>query len=440
VSSEDLFPDGNDRPSDPPASARGGEDDWKRRLLRDGRGAIKRNHANTIVYLADSPGWPGVLAFDTFANRTTATRCPPSHEGIAGETWPREWRDSDDALALEWLQREQGLDVGLSVVTTAVEAAALRNPINPPRAYLEGLQWDGTPRVGSWLATYLGVKEDAAGYVREVGSCWLRSAVARALRPGCQVDTMLILEGAQGARKSSALAVLGGAWFTDQLPDLGNKDAQQQLQGVWLVELAELGALSKAEVERVKAFVTNRSDRYRASFGRRSRNYPRTCVFAGTTNATTYLKDESGGRRFWPVIVGAIDLDALERDRDQLWAEAVAQYLEGKVWWFEDAEITKQAQAEQEGRFQADVWEDKLGAYLADKSWTTMGDALAYALGVETPKQGYVEQRRAAQCMARLGWEQRQVRELGTSRRVRRYYPKDAPQCVTPSDDEEAKG
>lgn len=404
--STDESDDQADEPEQPSAPvARASAASWTSRLLRDGRGAIKTHLANTVLHLAESPPWAGVLAYDAFADRVIARRCPPSHEGIPGRCFPGEWRDSDDGLALEWLQREAGFDASRETVRAAVDAAAHRATVHPVRDYLTSLTWDGTPRVGSWLTRYLGATESV--YTSEVGAAWLRSAVARVQQPGCKADAMLVLEGPQGARKSSALAVLGGAWFTDQLPSLDHKDSQQQLRGIWLLEMAELDALGRTEVARVKAFLTIREDRYRPSHGHRARGFPRELVFAGTCNRSDYLRDETGGRRFWPVTCGTIDLEALTRDRDQLWAEAAAQYAAGLPWWLTDPEAERQAREEQGARYQADAWEEPIGRYLVGQSRVTVAEVLRSALALDASRWGRAEQTRAGTCLVRLGWTKR---------------------------------
>jgi putative DNA primase/helicase len=166
-------------------------------------------------------------------------------------------------------------------------------------------------------------------YSRAVGSRWLISPVARIFRPGAKADCCLILEGPQGIRKSTALRTLAGEYFTDELADLGSKDAAMQTRGVWMIELSELDSLSHSEVARIKAFMSRTTDRFRPPYGMRLVESPRQCVFAGTVNHSTYLRDETGGRRFWPVTCGQIDIEALGRDRNQLWAEAKAGFDAG---------------------------------------------------------------------------------------------------------------
>jgi putative DNA primase/helicase len=236
-------------------------------------------------------------------------------------------------------------------------------PVHPVRDYLGALAWDGVARIETWACRYLGAEDTA--FNRNVGALWLISAVARIFRPGVKAD-MLVLEGPQGARKSTALKILAGEnWFTDELPDLGSKDAAMHMQGVWIIEIAELDAIGKAEVSRIKAFLTRTTDRFRPPYGRYTIEVPRQCVFAGTVNPDTYLRDETGNnRRFWPVRCVTIDIDALARDRDQLWAEAVARFRADAIWWLDTPEVVAAASAEQDKRYQADVWGDLIDHWI----------------------------------------------------------------------------
>src|SRR4029077_167441 len=211
---------------------------------------------------------------------------------------------------------------------------------------LQGLHWDGVERVDTWLAAYLGA--EGTEYARAVGSRWLISAVARIFRPGAKADCCLILEGAQGIRKSTALRTVAGEYFTDELADLGSKDAAMQTRGVWIIELSELDNLSHAEVARIKAFMSPHTDLFRPPYGMRLVESPRQCVFAGTVNHGSYLRDETGGRRFWPVVCGKIDIAELQRDRDQLWAEAKAKYRSGASWWLETLALIRLAADQQD--------------------------------------------------------------------------------------------
>ena len=216
---------------------------------------------------------------------------------------------------------------------------------------------------------------------------------------------MIVLEGAQGTLKSTACGILGGKWFSDDLPDVSaGKDAQQHLRGKWLIEVSEMHAMDRAETARLKAFITRQIEQYRPSFGRKEVFEKRQCVFVGTTNQDTYLRDETGGRRFWPVKTGAIDVDALARDRDQLFAEASARFHKGERWWPDKTFEQQHIMPEQAARYEADAWEENIGVYLETKTKVLIGQVAREALGIETPRIGTAEQRRIGAVLKQLGW------------------------------------
>jgi predicted P-loop ATPase len=219
---------------------------------------------------------------------------------------------------------------------------------------------------------------------------------------------MPILEAPQGAGKSKAIATLFKSWFTDDLAEFGSKDASMQVRAAWGIEVAELSAMTRGEIERVKAFITRSVDRFRPSYGRRVIEVPRQAVFIGSTNALEYLKDETGGRRFWPIKCGVIDHDAMERDRDQLWAEAVALFNSGEPWWFTDAESVSQACEQQNARYQDDPWQAEIAKYCASVSDASISEILEM-LGVERARWTQGDQNRVARCLRQLGWERYRV-------------------------------
>jgi predicted P-loop ATPase len=234
----------------------------------------------------------------------------------------------------------------------AAQTVAKDRSFHPIRSYLESIRWDGVERLDRWLSANVGVED--TGYAHAVGARWLISAVARIYRPGVKADCCLILEGPQGSKKSTALKTLSGPYFTDELADLGTKDSALQTRGVWIIELSELDTLSRSEVSRIKAFMSRTTDRFRPPYGKRLIESPRQCVFAGTVNHSSYLRDETGACRFWPVACGSVDIDHLARDRDQLWAEAKLRFDAGAVWWLDSSELMDAAAEEQADRFEGD--------------------------------------------------------------------------------------
>jgi predicted P-loop ATPase len=333
---------------------------WANQLRLDLAGTPERNEANVITALSCDEAFAGTLVFDEFRQEIMVARKLPWDDQPS--LLPRPWADADDVRCAEWLQRRE-INVPPIVVSRSVTAAARDIRIHPVRDYLNGLAWDGVHRLDTWAPTYLGADDTPLN--RAFGSLWTISAVARIMQPGAKVDHMLILEGPQGARKSTALKVLAGAdWFTDELAEIGSKDAAQQMRGVWVVEIAELDAIGRAEVSRIKAFLSRTVDRYRPPYERYVIDVPRQCVFAGSVNPDTYLRDETGNRRFWPLRCGSIDLDALRLDRDQLWAEAVVRFRDGAIWWLDDPVLIAAADAIQSSRLQEDAWGDLINRWL----------------------------------------------------------------------------
>ena len=263
-----------------------------------------------------------------------------------------------------------------------------RNRFNPVTDYLNSLQWDGQQRLDALFTHYLNAEN--VEFARLTGPKFLIGMVARAFKPGCKRDEMPIFEGEQGAKKSTALNILAGdEYFSDGLPNIHDKDAMQHLQGMWLIEIGELSALRKSEVEDVKRFVTSKTDKFRPAYGRNMVESRRTSVFAATTNAETYLKDPTGARRFWPIRCGQIDLDGLRRDRDQLFAEAVTRYRAGERWWLDGAEELALAKDETDARQDRDAWHDQVAqfanGYAAVGLPVTMRLVMEICLGMTSP-------------------------------------------------------
>jgi len=412
---------------------------WANRLRLDLSGTPERNEANVIMALNSDPAFSGIIAFDEFRQEVAVLGALPWDDTEA--TYPRPWDDADDIRSAEWLQHRE-VNVAPLVVGRSVGAVARDIRIHPVRAYLEALNWDGTPRLEHWTSQYLGAAPTELTHA--MGGLWMISAVARIFRPGVKADHMLILEGEQGARKSTALKILAGEeWFTDELPDLGSKDAAIHMQGVWIVEIAELDAIGRAEVSRIKAFLTRTTDRFRPPYGRHTVEIKRQCVFAGTVNPDTYLRDETGNRRFWPIRCGDIDVKGLARDRDQLWAEAVVRFKAGAIWWLEDKNLLKAARDEQEKRYQSDAWDGLIDRWLTHEvqsvnrghagfdDWhdeeferseplsdVSVGEILGEAIGIEAARWTKPDQMRAGSWLKSRNWKRYQ-RRIGEAREWR---------------------
>src|SRR5271170_1715417 len=245
-----------------------------------------------------------------------------------------------------------GIYVSVEIAGLAVQTVARDRTFHPVRQELNALKWDGTRRIDGWLSLYLGA--EPSQYTSAVGSRWLISAVARIYDPGAKADCALILEGDQGLMKSTALKTLAEPWFTDEIADLGSKDAAMQTRGVWVIEIAELDSMSRADVSKIKGFISRTTDRFRPPYAKRLIESSRQCVFAGSVNHSAYLRDETGGRRFWPVACNRILIEDLERDRDQLWAEALVRFEAGETWWLDTLELIRTAEREQADRYESD--------------------------------------------------------------------------------------
>jgi predicted P-loop ATPase len=370
--------------------------------------------ANVLIALRNDPAVRDALAYDAMACAAMLMH-EIGHPLNGNLLEPRPLMDQDFTDFQEWMQGAGLKRIAHEVVRHAVEAHARRNTYHPILNYLESLRWDGAPRLNVWLTTKLGA--DLNPYTQAVGQMFLISMVARIFEPGCKADHMLVLEGPQGELKSSACAELAGGWFSDHLPDITHKDALQHLRGKWLIEIAEMHAFNKAETSLLKSFISRRIERYRPSHGRLEVHEPRQCVFIGTTNKDTYLRHETGGRRFWPVKTGRIDLDGLAWDRDQLFAEAVTLYRAGVQWWPDKAFEREHIQPEQEARYEGDAWEEPIREFLQTVTSTTISQVAKSALDFKTDRLGTADQRRIAAVLTTIGWMHGK-REPGTGARL----------------------
>lgn len=358
------------------------------------------------------------VRFDEFSQRVMLMGAPPWNPSDA--TAPRPWTDRDTIEAHIFLQGCK-LNPSKEATGDAISAIAHRRAYHPVRDYLDNLTWDGVPRLNTLARGYLGGEDTE--YTRTVLPMALIGAVARIYQPGAKVDNVLILEGAQGLYKSTACSALFGAeWFADELPDVSSKDAAIQLLGKWAIELAELDAMRRAERSAMKKFISRCVDTYRPPYGRTAVDVPRQCVFVGTTNDATYLQDPTGNRRWWPLrVLRRCDVEALRRDRDQLWAEAVARYQAGEPWWLTPEQEQRLAVPEQDARREADPWEDPIRQWLTEQERTmvTPEEVARGALFIAFEKHNAAINSRIASCLQRCGYERKKVTVAKNDRRYR---------------------
>ncbi len=371
-----------------------------------GNGRIVSSAGNAATLLRHDERWAGVLEYDERTGEIKLASTPPFPADLADprDTFPRPVVDADLTRIAVDLARTYDATLGAESISAALDVVARERPRDPVREYLDAQVWDGVPRLDTWLPDLLGAAD--TNYSRSIGPKWMISGVARTYEPGVQCDHVLTLESAkQGVGKSTALRTLAVSdeWFTDQLGDMRDKDAADSLRGPWLVEIAELDAMQRSEVATVKAFVSRRTDRFRPAYAKRTVNFARRCFFAASTNESSYLRDPTGARRFWPVRCGTINVPAILGQRDQLWAEAVARYRAGEAW-HPDAELALDAAAAQEERYQGDAWEGDISAYLDTRDDATVREVAVEALGIDLQHLDQRAQNRIVQALTRLRW------------------------------------
>jgi putative DNA primase/helicase len=361
---------------------------WRKALAPCGDGFLG-DERNVLLTLRNAPELSGLVGFNEFKSEVQFLGSPPWRTATKGESWT----DEDDVQAAAWMQGQRIRLRGTTAVSSCIAVVAREHKFHPVRSYLKRLNWDGIERIDNWLQRYLGAV-GPSDYLRVVGRKWLISAVARIMQPGCQADHVLVFEGKQGLGKTAAARTLAKfvEWFCPSLPDVHSKDAPLQLAGRWIVELAELGGISRSEVEAVKAFITTSADVVRPPYGRRAVQLPRQSVFIATTNETCYLRDKTGNRRFWPVEVTKFEREEFIDDVDQLWAEATTAYGCGETWHLDEKE-TLLAVSEQQQRVQVSQVEEQVFEYLAscNSRDVTVREVLISGLGLDPEDSGFAE-------------------------------------------------
>lgn len=437
----------------PPSAGAGDDDDadptgWRSKLLYAEKGGIKAARENVVLALDGIPGLPGipevrgVIAYNEFTNDVVKLRDAP-WRSPAGR-----WEEVDELLLGEWLVRDHWLpSMPRGTLEEAVRMVAFRQRYHPVREYLSGLVWDGRKRLSTWLRRACLAPEEwnnedeLQQYLARCGTWFLQAMCARAMTPGVKFDYMLILEGAQGMRKSTLLATLAGQWFSDTGLDLSNKDSYQQLQGQWLYEIGELDAFNKNDITAIKRFVASSADNFRASFDRRARPYPRQLVFGGTTNEDHYLSDPTGNRRFWPVrVTRLIDIDWVIANRDQLFAEAMARNAAGERMHPTHEEELQLFVPQQELRQVSNAIGDAVAQYVTrdavgvTKAKFTLVDVLHHiGIGLEKLGPGKYHEKQAGAALRKLGWVEKRSSVPPRPWEWHRPKPETKPEAAPPA-------
>ena len=379
---------------------------------------------NAIQHLITTPEIKDMVQYNEFTQDIEFSRIAPWHHG----GFRRVWSDSDDIALQYYLENKLNFSCAIQTVINAVILVAELRKYHPVKRWIEATQWDGVKRIDTWLSDYLGVRKDK--YTQEIGKLVLFGAIHRIYEPGVKFDYVLVLEGDTGIGKSTALEILGGNWYSAGTIDFHNKDTIDMLRGKWIIEMAEMDSLTRAEVSSAKAFITRQVDRARMAFARRVKDFPRQCIFIGTINpgATGYLKDDTGNRRYWPVecrpMTGKklMNIVELKRDVCQLWAEALheCKTQPGQLY-IKNLEILKQAEEEQEMRRPADEWADIINDWAKScllkhvKSFRVWKDALG---GSNHNFTKYDQMRLASVLKSDLKWPMVDRRVNGIKERV----------------------
>lgn len=366
------------------------------------------NLDNVLRVLEGFPLFTNILWFDEFHQK---------YYTLWQSSTPREWSDIDDFRLTSFLQRSLGFkSISDNDVNKAIRLHGKNNTKNEPKDWLNSLIWDNESRISDFFKNAAGALENE--YVQSASQNFWLTMVARILRPGCQVDNMIVLEGNQGKGKTSLLRAIGQNWYSSVKEKVDSNNFFQIMEGKLLLEIAELDSFNRAEITRIKQVVSDPIDRYRTPYDKKPEDHPRQSIFVGTTNEYAYLRDDTGGRRFWPVKCGSIDLIYAQTYRDQLFAEAVNLFKSGATWWL----MPESTQDEQEQRRQIDPWEDLILDFAMQKFEVTTLEIMNSCLHIEKSKQSRFDEMRIGKILLKLKWNRTRKRLNGDLRWI---YTKD---------------
>jgi len=382
--------------------------DWIEQLQEYKNGKLLTVLANAATILENDPNWQGVFRYNEFSQRIEKVKKPPYKNSKVGH-----WCNADSINTVIWLSREAKYgNFNPKTINEAVISVSLSQSFHPIKDYLNQLTWDKTPRIDEFFSDYFGTEKN--NYTSQVSKVLFLSAVARIFKPGCKSDYVPILEGSQGIGKSSAVRALmpDPKYFSDTPFDMGAKDSYLAIVGKWIVELAELDSMNKADADRAKAFFSSSVDTYRKPYGEFIEDVPRETIFIGTVNKDAYLKDETGNRRYLPITCKTVDIEGIAQCRDQLWAEAVHRFNQGEPWWPGNS-IANEMREQQEARYEQDSWESAIKKYLDRHSGdvTIEGVALNSELKFDLNKIDRRIETRIGKVLKHLGYSKCRIRD-----------------------------
>lgn len=422
----------------PDAGEQDGGGSWEDGLVLHSKTLLPLPTAGNVELILSNGSWSGVLAYDAFGNTEVIRKLLPWRERERPRREYEPWLGADDKRLQHWFSKVHGIGVAKTIQNAFTEVVHL-NTFHPIKSYIEAATWDGVPRAEQLFIHYLGAEDSL--YVRQVTRKMLLAAVKRLYQPGCKFDQMLVLVGPQGAGKSSLLAKLGREWFSDSLRTFENKESAEHLQSGWIFEIGELSAMKKTEVEEVKAFLSKTEDRYRVAYDRQVSEFPRKCVFFGTTNTKGFLRDTTGNRRFWPVEVNPeqAKLDhwvhLTNEVVSQIWAEVLCWYKGGESVQLDD-EVRVEAERRQAAHMEEDPRDGLIKEWLDDDDADTMAQRMrccasqiwVEALGRRKGDMKPWDAKEIVDIMRRIpGWEERPIKARVPGYGLQRVFEKSVP-------------
>ncbi len=402
---------------------------WESQLLfkedKNGFPILENCLHNIATILAHDPAWVGVLSYDEFLNRIVLLSDAPFKRRT------KRWIEADLLEVVAWIETKYPIRPKVEVTKDAIALVANRQSSNCQTSYLESLESHDKELLDTFLIEHFGCEDTP--YTRAIFSKWMIGMVARAYDPGCKFDNAIILEGGQGIKKSRFFEQLCPdlEWFTDGLSEFGSKAQAEEVEGKWIVEIAELSGFARSDIEKIKAFVTRKAENYRPAYGRFSLHSPRRFALGGTINpaAVGYLKDDEN-RRFWPVACRKRGQEITPEIRDMLMSEARDRYRAGEKWWIDEPDVEDLFRKEQDKRREQDPWHEKIEDTLTGEMETSVNEILGNIIKLEISKRTPLDERRVGSILKRMGWVKK--RPTVNGKRPWRYFAPGHPSLFDP--------